>query len=201
MLCLILTSGGTHNFQSTMTTEIYNTDTNMVTPGIDLPQAEFNHCGALRKQTAQIYFVGGMSGGLTSMKGWTFIYDMSLGQLSTITNQMSTPRVEHACAVLEDENIIIVAGGYTNSWIATDTVEILNLITETWSQARAMPFAGIEVWAVGEVVFNWKNQIMYQYQLSGNQWVEIENAPLNLANLRPIYIPVNAGLGSFCPYL
>lgn len=183
------------------TTEIFSINTSTSTSGTDMPQLCFNHSGVLWEKKGLLYFVGGMNGQAASMKKWTFVYDISSGTYSTLANQMSTARVNHACTILTEKEVLIAAGGFTQLWRDTETVEILNLNSGSWSQADSMPFSGGQVWAFDGHTFTWKYQKMYQYIPVQNQWVEIEDVPLDLDGVLQVFIPVQEDLGTFCPFI
>lgn len=174
-----------------------------MTTGPDMLKASYGHCGAIRKSTRQVFFVGGR-GPWTSYNDFitgTQIFNMGTKTFSLLPSHMSVGRVYSACAVLEDKDILIIAGGQSTNWDHTDSVEILNLNTETWTNARAAPVAGSS-WAAGEFLFMlWNSTTLYQYDEIGDQWYQVEDVPFDLSILKPYYVQVENGGNSFCPYV
>ena len=169
--------------------------------GPDMLKRSYGHCGTTRKQTSQIFFVGGR--GTWGNSNWAFspgtqAFDMDRRTFSAISGEMSVGRVFHACTIMEEEGLLIVAGGSPDKNSVTNSVEILNLETETWASARAMPSTG-NVWAAGEFLFTWTARL-YQYEPMRNQWLEIEDVPFNLNWLKPQFVPLEAAHGKLCHY-
>ena len=113
---------------------------------------------------------------------------------------MSIGRAYHVCTILEEDNLLIAAGGYTNGWERTKSVEILDLTSETWSGASAMPGTG-KTWATGEFLFFWTTEKLYQYEQRSDEWLEIEQVPFDLGELHPRFLAIDASTINFCSYL
>ena len=160
----------------------------------------YNHCGTARKKTSQIYFVGGRDTAVSYMDTGTQIYDTATATFSSTSGQMSEGRANFACTVLEEENLLIAAGGQAQGWAYTDSVEILDLTMETWTNVMATPSIG-NVWAVGQVMFAWKNRDLHQYEPRSNQWLEIKDVPIHLPFLKPGFQNIPSSMANFCPFL
>ena len=171
--------------------------------GPDLIHGCYSPCGVIRELTNQIYFVGGRgtwgNNNLIFFSG-TQIFDMVKRQFSIHSAHMSAGRGKHVCTILQSEDILIAAGGRTGDWATTDSVEVLDLQTETWRNARVMPTSTTKLLATGEFLFAWETN-MFQYEPATDQWLEFENVPFDLSQLTEPMISVDAGIGDFCPYL
>ena len=197
-----LPTGGFHDVFNVESTEIYNVDTDTVTLGPNFPSPAQGHCGVIRKRTMEAYFVGGR---IRENNEWVFsgitrVFDMVQMTFSILPGQMSVGRLYHKCVLMEEKGLLIAAGGQTDGFSYTDSVEILKLEEETWSSATPLPSVIQNVLATGEVMFNWGTKL-YQYEIASNQWLEIEDVPFDLIQMRPNFVQVDAGLGSFCPYI
>ena len=182
-------------------TEIYNVDTDDVTLGPNFPSPAQGHCGVIRKRTMEAYFVGGR---IRENNEWVFsgitrVFDMVQRTFSVLPGQMSVGRLYHICALMEEEGLLVAAGGQIDGFSDIDSVEILNLEDETWSSATPLPSVIKNVLVTGEVMFNWGTKL-YQYEVGSNEWLEIDDVPFDLIRLRPNFVRVDAGVGSFCPY-
>ena len=149
----------------------------------------------------EVYFVGGR---IRENNEWVFsgitrVFDMVQRTFSVLPGQMSVGRLYHKCALMEEEGLLIAAGGETGVFKATYSVEILNLEEETWSSATQLPGGNLNVLVIGEVMFNWGTKL-FQYEVVSNEWLEIEDVPFELIKLKPHFLQVEAGQGSFCPY-
>ena len=198
-----LSTGGVHDGGNVGSSEIYTIDTRGVAFGPDLLIPTHGLCGVKWKKKRVIYFVGGNKNGdtgLASSTTGTQKYDMDERALSLVLGQMSVGRRYHTCAVMEEESLLMVAGGLLDNEDRTDSVEILNFQDETWSTARPLPSNTYNVWASGEIMFNWETEL-YQYEVASNTWLEIEDVPFDLAIMKPYFLQVEAGAGSFCPYI
>lgn len=183
-------------------TEIFDVNTDMVRSGPFFPNSSHGHCGAIHKLTKQAYFVGGR--GIWGEIEWVFLpgartFDLVQRTFSSLPSQMSVGRAFHACAIMEEEGLLIAAGGSSTQWEKPDSVEILNVYSKTWTTALTLPSTSGNVWATGEVMFYWETE-MYQYEAVSNTWLEIEDLPFDLGHMRPYLVQVEAGIGSFCPY-
>lgn len=161
--------------------------------------ASYSHCGVIRKRTSHSYFVGGRDSAQPTMSTGTQVFDPETGIFSAISAQLSVGRVLHACAVYEKENLLITAGGYNSQWQLTDSVEILNLKSESWTTDKSMPIKG-KVWAVGEVLLTWKTEL-YQYHPGSNQWLEIDDVPFALSDLKEGFKAVDVEGTNICSFI
>lgn len=146
-----------------------------------------------------MYIIGGLdSNGLMSTA--THVFDMATRTFSTMPGQMSVGRVSHACTLLEEEDVIIAAGGNKQGWGSTTTVEIHDLILGTWSNAQSLPVFG-KTWAAEQNIFTISSGKLYQYDLAINEWVEFENAPFDLNRMEGYFLPIYTGPGveNICP--
>lgn len=190
-------AGGTHSGNTLKTTEIYNTENDTMTSGPDLDEGVYKHCGAVFKLTRQIYIVGGV-GALGDDPGRTTqTFYLSNGSFSTLEEQMSVAKSSHICTILEEERVLVAAGGFTTGLSATNSVEILDLVSGTWSTASSMPSAGGNVLGIGEFLFMWDTKF-YQYDQTRDDWFEIEDVPFDLNKLRPNFIQIDAGVTQVC---
>ena len=149
-----------------------------------------------------MYLIGGMNsnGGPTRTNTGTQVFDIRARTFTNIPGQLSVGRANHACTVLEGEELLIVAGGVADSWIATDSVEILDLTTETWSNAKVMPRAE-KAWAAGGRIFTWGAIKLFQYELAVNEWEEVDDASFDLNRIAHNFVPVDTGVYNICPFL
>ena len=162
----------------------------------------YGHCVAKQKATGLMFIVGGYgwidSNGNPFRTG-TQVLDTETMTFSLVSSQMAFGRLDLACAVLEDDELLIAAGGTGEEWIGIDVVEILDLQTKTWSNAGVMPNKK-QVWTAGEFFFLLGSQL-YQYESNSDQWLEIVDPPLDVSKMQRHFVPVNAGIGNFCPFL
>lgn len=169
--------------------------------GPDLPRASFGPCGIEIQRRSQIYFVGGR--GTWGDANWAYIptaqvFDRVKRTFTISPSQMSTGRAIAACAILENEDLLIAAGGYVDGWVKTNSIEILNLSSEAWTNARAMPT--VNVLSADGFIFSWNPSKLYQYEPMRNEWREIEDVPIDLSLIRSHYLLVDAAHSNVCPY-
>lgn len=159
-----------------------------------MPRAGLIHCTTIDRRSDQMYIIGGWDSNSGLMSPDTHVFDMAARTFSTMQGQMSVGRVSHACTLLEEEDVIIAAGGNKQGWGSTSTVEILDLIVGTWSNAKSLPVFG-RTWAVEQNVFTWTPTELFQYDVAVNEWVELENAPFDLSLMQGYFLPLYAGPG------
>lgn len=170
--------------------------------GPEFPYPSHGHCVAAQKSTKKAFFVGGKGVWGNTQQAYipgTRVFDMLQRTFSTLPNQMSVGRAYHECTLMEEEGLLIAAGGRIADNLETDSVEILNLATLIWADASALPSATLNVWATREVMFYWDTEL-YQYEAVSNKWLNIEDVPFELQKLKKHLVQVDAGIGSFCPY-
>lgn len=203
ILFLLPSTGGNHAGESLNSTEIYDIDTDTSSDGPNLPYACYGHCGAILESTDQIFFVGGFCPELNGAEFFTGIqvFDMMSKTFTILLDQLSVGRTYPVCAVLKSEDLLVVAGGKTVGWVDINSVEIMNLKTNTWANGQAMPYPGMNVWVAGEAFFNWDDQLLYQYQVINDQWIEIEDAPVDLSQMKGGIVQIDAGDGILCSFL
>ena len=167
-----------------------------------MPYDAYSHCAAKNRFTGQIYFVGGV--GKENNNGREFrtgtqIFDTATRKFSLLLDQMTNARTGTTCAVLENDKLLIVAGGVSDGWTGIDSVEILDLQTKTWGNAGVMPNTG-GVWNAGGFFFLLGTEL-YQYESNSDQWLEMVDVPFDVSKMRPYFMPVDSGLANFCPFL
>lgn len=188
------TPGGHHDGQVLQSTEIYDIDTDTMINGPDLPKKSMYSCGTKSQMTNQIYIVGGAP-------SWTDtqIIDVSKRTFSLLPDQLAEGRVVGACMILEEEGLLIAAGGANSTWKQIDTMEILDIKVGRWYSASALPVIGT-VWATDVFLLTWLAPKMYQYEPKRDRWLEIEDPPLPLGVLPIDLVEIEAGANKFCQF-
>ena len=93
-----------------------------------LPKPLFGHCMVnIDKDT--VFLTGGETHQLTKLKS-TYQYNEKLGWKNL--RDMPTPRLFHSCALLEDKNTIIVAGGFNKTGMLQSS-DLYSIKDNTWS--------------------------------------------------------------------
>ena len=182
-------------------TEIYNSETNTVVNGPGMLYDAYSLCATRNKLTGQIYFVGGFgweNNNGNKFRTGTLVFDTVTRAFSILSGQLTVGRAGATCAVLENDELLIAAGGISDGWQGTSTVEILDLKTKTWSNAGVMPYTA-GVWTAGEFLFLLGTEL-YQYELNSNQWLELVDVPFDFSKMRHHFVQVDASLGNFCPF-
>ena len=162
--------------------------------------ASYGHCTAIDTKSSRMFLVGGKEYYATTMLTGTEVFDMVTRIFSTLGGQLTVGRVSHSCTIMEENDLLIAAGGYTDQWSSVDTAEILDLTVGTWTNAKVMPSA-LNAWAVGGVMLTWTPTQLYQYELSGNQWIELNDVPIDLTNMNNKFVPIYAEVSSICPWI
>lgn len=162
----------------------------------------FSHGIAIKKSQDQVFLVGGGKRiGLDDhFLNRIEVFDMMTQAVTILPVQLSVGRTNPACTVLNNENLLIVAGGQSDGWSGIDTVEIIDLNTNTRADAQSMPFAGPQAWSVDEFIFNW-DTLLYQYEVKDDQWVEIENVPFDLSLMKFYFVQIDAKDGNVCSFV
>ena len=130
----------------------------------------------------------------------TYAYDIaSPSSVRVLPGQLKIARVFHGCLMLDQEGKLIVAAGSIASG-RTQTVEILDLNTETWSDGSVLPgtpnynyqfIQSNNVW-IGFGYYSAGPPDVVQYYASDDEWEQVpipEFAP-NLASNKP-YLAVD----------
>ena len=168
---------------SLKSTEIYNIEDNTFSEGPDMYDATSAACGAVRQKTNKIYIVGGFH--TTSLfETGTQIYDnVTRNFMPPIQGQLAVGRSHLGCSILEEEGLLIAAGGNAYGFVKNDAVEILNLSTETWSLAGQMPNDLGNMWtATGGFIFL-RGASVYQYVPRSDLWFKIEDLPISATDI------------------
>ena len=189
-----LISGG-YSSQYVVSTEIYNIDTDEMATGPNLNKPTYAHCGVESKLRDRIYIIGGEAAWTT-----TQVFEKVQRTFSTLPNKMSTPRIDPECTILEEEGLLIAAGRLNPLWKEINSVEMLNLESEVWSDVEAIPTVGGQEWAARGLLFSWDETNTYQYLAGSNQWQEIEDVPFPLMSVNETFVQVDAGMGNLCTF-
>ena len=162
-------------------------------------EALYGHCAVMDKKSSRVYLVGGKQYP-PAMFTKTQVFAMTENQFTTLAGQLSVGRAGHICTILEENNLLIAAGGYTDGWSPIDTAEILDMAVGTWTNTKIMPSAG-KAWTVGGALLTWTATKLYKYEPSGNEWIEIEDAPFDLTIMRNGFVPIEAGFDGICHFV
>lgn len=190
---------GGRDLSSLRSTEIYNINDDSYIEGPDLPNAKAGACGTMRFKTNQIYIIGGYQS-ITSFDTGTEIFDISSREfLPPVSSQLAFGRAHPACSVLEEDDILIAAGGVYDGWNEQSSVEILNLSTETWSLAEPIPEKKT-VWTFAEDFIFTSGLPFYQYEPRSDIWLEIENVPFAAEALAENTLVLDASDGNPCRF-
>lgn len=162
--------------------------------------ASYGHCTVMDKKSSRVYLVGGKKYFSTTMLTKTQVFDMTANQFSTFASELSVGRAGHACIILEENNLLIAAGGHTDGWNPTNTAEILDMSVGTWTDTKVMPSA-VNAWTVGGVMFTWTAAKLYLYELLRNEWIEIADVPFHLTNMNNGFIPIEVGFDGVCHFV
>lgn len=156
-------------------------------------------CAVVRHRTNQIYFVGGdVSSTLFSTATQIFDIDKRMF-LPSISSQLREAKQKIACMIFEENETLIAAGGETApGYKDTNTVEVLNLITEAWSNLRPMPCT-CKLWNLGGSIFL-RDTKLYQYDPKYDRWWEIDYLPFNVDDLDYGFQVIQAGAGKTCTF-
>ena len=192
--------GGYHNGLTLVSTEIYDISTHTTSPGMDLLAASYDHCTTMDKSSSQLYVIGGMNSNTALMSTGTQVFDLTTRTFTAIAGQLSVGRARLACTILEGEDLLIVAGGSKQGWGSTDSTEILDLTTGTWSNAQSMPMPNY-AWAGGLNVFIWNAGKQYKYELAVNEWVEMEAEVFELGENVHNLVLIDTGVYDICPFV
>ena len=190
--------GGYHDSRTLSTTEIYDVGTETSINGMDLLTATYSHCTVNDMRSNQVFIVGGMNSNNFRMNTGTQVFDISTRTITAIAGQLSVGRANPACTILEGKDLLIVAGGSKQGWEGTDSAEILDLSTKTWSNAKSMPSSKY-AWAGGLNIFTWNAGKQYQYELAVNEWVEMETEVFELIEDVNFFVPIVNGVYDICP--
>ena len=160
----------------------------------------YHHCTAVDQRSNKMYLIGGMNFNTKRMNTETQVFDMTTRTFSTIINQLSEGRANHACTIPEEGGVLVAAGGYKQGWEVTLSVEILDLTTLTWSNAKIMPSGSDgKAWEGGQNVFTWEAEKLYQFELKSNEWLELDEAPFDLSKMQIYFLPIYNNTHSTCP--
>ena len=163
--------------------------------GPDLPRPSYGHCAIRRKSTEVIYFLGGV--------GYvTLIYsiDADTRTFELLPPQLNQGRVVPNCVILDDEGLMVIAQGVTTGWSPTDTVEILDLVALTMNSAQATQRASGRIFLADEQMFMWNEDIFYEYDALNDRWYTVEDLPIDISSVPPVYVTVSADLAQLCQY-
>ena len=134
-----------------------------------MPFAVYEACVVSLSDT-EIMLIGGAG---NDQGVWNEVHKLTIGTGWEALAPMGTARVG-GCAVLEGQEEVISAGGYTSGWAVTDTMEIYNVATNVWRYGASLPsltawsFCNHEntVWIVGK-----EEDQVFKYDGSGQQWI------------------------------
>lgn len=175
--------------------EIYNIETDKMINGPNLAKGSYGSCAVKSELTNQVYIIGGAGGSWAE----TQVFDILGSTISLLPSQMAVGRTGPACMILEERGLIIAAGGANSTWKSTTSVEILDIRSETWHGAQALPNVG-SVWAPRGQMFFWFSRTMYQYEPTSDEWMELEDVPFSLSDLSGRLIPMDAGVNKLCQF-
>ena len=118
--------------------------------GPDLPKKLESHC-MLEIDNVQVMITGGldMNGGDAKAISNTFVYDFSKSEWSSGPDMVNS-RYNHGCATLKfsDLNVLVVAGGISNSKSTLASVELL----------LSEPNGQMSMWIIGKYNLNYKKK-------------------------------------------
>ena len=120
-----LISGGVHRGYLSDSEE-FNAKTKEFTPKRDLHFAGVGFCVTQNTRTGIIYLTGGVSGGRASELAFFFHYDSGL---YVPMRPMQQSRVFHGCAIYEEEQKLVVAGGYGRNFQNSESTEVYDIGT------------------------------------------------------------------------
>jgi hypothetical protein len=117
-------------------TEIHNVIQNTFTQGQDLPNPSYGHCPLKMESTGTVLLIGGSQGPILNT---ITAYNIATG-LITAWSPMLSARVGPICALLNNEEKILVGGGAGPGWVNTRSVEVLDVATGSWTVKQDVPY-------------------------------------------------------------
>ena len=98
----------------------------------------------------------------------------------------------------------MAAGGTTIGWARTQSVEIMDLGTNTWTTAPDLPFASIYVATpIDGAIYMWeKRQFVYKFEAASDEWDLVTDVkPIDGGSLQVSSVPIDADVALSCKYL
>ena len=176
-------------------TAIYNFQENTFRNGPFLPFKANDACGSWRESTNVMYFTGGDK----LPKNTTFVYDFGNSSNRILRSRLRFARGKHGCYILDREGKLVVAGGVGANMDPVWSIEILDLVSETWSDGRNVLPGSMEistfhiidkVWiafAAGKDNF----EEVYRYDSSNDAWDKVTPKNIYSLNMRMSYLPLD----------
>ena len=179
-------------------TEIYDIDTDTYIDGPDMDTARDAPCTVVAQKAALIYIIGGHNG--TGFYTGTQVFDTTQRIfLPPLASQLAVGRMKCAGTISEEDGMLVVAGGTSTGWAKIDSVEVLNLKTETWSTVGPMPSPG-GVWTANQILFLWNGKF-FQYVPITDLWLEVKDPTVPMGQMRENFQPIPVGVGKLCQYI
>ena len=194
-------SGG-YNDDTLHSTEIYHTVTDSFAsnPPV-LPIGVYEHCMAKWNAENKLYIVGGVTN--SGFEASTHIFDIENRTFSTLSSQMNTPRYSRGCTIMEQERKLVMPGEISLDWYQTQTVEILDLNTHTWSFASDIPFTSgfVPISVDGNLFVLRQDGFFYQFDSSNDAWKLLsETSPFD-GDISGQFLVIDANVALICQYL
>lgn len=88
-------------------------------------------------QSGKVLFTGGADDTIPSYETGCYLYDPST-QVLTVIDSLSIGRRDHGIVVMRDGNVMVMGGEIANDFSDTNSIEILDIHTLTWSNGTSM---------------------------------------------------------------
>jgi len=178
--CILVIGGINASGVTTDTVFIYNTNTNKVSIGANIPiSMSLFGCVTVGRK---VYCLGGHNG--TSILNTIYIYDFNNDTWELSTTTLPAARYAFACEVL-DNNIYIISGG-NSGFAAINTCWVFNTVSKTFSSLVSMPSSRLYpsstindgiIYVSGGCVSTTLYATFYAYNVSSNTWSTLTSLP------------------------
>ena len=170
-----------------------------------MPTAVYGHCMAKWSSGNKVYIIGGIKS--VSGRGYfqtgTQVFDIETRKFSTLSDRLQLARFSPACAVVDQERKLVIAGKQKPMWKLTHSTEILDLNTNTWSAAAAIPFSGgySLIPMEGSLYVLAQSGLLYHYKSPNDEWELLsKTTPFDGAPSGE-YLPINVNAAVVCQFL
>ena len=198
-------SGG-YNFRSLDSTEIYNISNDSFASNTPLiPTALYRHCMVKWDTGNKVYLVGGVKSlhGVGTFQTGTHVFDIETCTFFTLSDQLQVARESSGCAIVDQDRTLVIAGFNKAGWRLIHSTEILNLHTNTWSAAGAIPFSGGYnlIPMEGSLYVLAQSGLFYHYNSPNDEWELLSKTTPFDGALSGQYLPINVNAASVCQFL
>ena len=180
----VLITGGSTTSQPTPTTELINPSTLAVTPGPSMSIERRWHTATMLRN-GKVLVAGGWDAPGNHLAS-AELYDPAQGTFSPV-EPMDTARWVHTATRLQDGRVLLVGGtsGTSTNWISTDSAELFDPATNTFSPAASLHLGRAQHTATllqdGRVLVaggreaetNYSSKTVEIYDPALNQWTDL----------------------------